>query len=191
MPSRLRLIACSVAVTGLALVAAACGDTTGLPRAVLPNGVDTVSLYALYGTPISAPSAYLLDGRQRLRTDESTGFDFVFNFDSLGRAVLLPTGAVGLVQASGLQRATVPFDSVKVAPTDGYRFAEPLVVDSGTVAIVRSRPTECGFGFIVPLYAKLEVLVIDRTATARRLGFRILVDENCGYRGLEPGLPQQ
>jgi len=27
--------------------------------------------------------------------------------------------------------------------------------------------------------------------TARRLDFEILVDQNCGYRGLELGLPQQ
>jgi hypothetical protein len=189
MPPRLRLVASSVAVTGLALVAAACGNTSGLPLAGLSNRVDTVSLYALFGTPISAPSAYQLDGRRPLRTDESTGFDFVFNFDSLGRAVLLPTGAVGLGQASGLQRATVPFESITLAPTDGYVFVEPFVVDSGTVAIVRSRPTECYLAFTVPLYAKLEVLAID--TSARRIGFKILVDQNCGYRGLEPGIPQQ
>ena len=38
--------------------------------------------------------------------------------------------------------------------------------------------------------AKLgRVLGVD--ATARRLNFEILVDQNCGYRGLEPGLPKQ
>jgi hypothetical protein len=188
MPPRLRLVA-SVAVTALALVTATCSDSTGLPRPALPNVVDTESLYALFGTPISAPSAYVLDGHQPVRTDESTRFDFVFNFDSLGRAVLLPTGAVGLGQASGLQRATVPFDSVKLAPIDGYVLAEPFVVDSGTVAIVRSQPTACFIGLTVPLYAKLEVVAID--TPSRRIGFKILVDENCGYRGLEPGLPQQ
>ena len=36
---------------------------------------------------------------------------------------------------------------------------------------------------------KLEVLAVD--STARRVDFKILVDENCDYRGLAPGIPQQ
>jgi hypothetical protein len=38
-------------------------------------------------------------------------------------------------------------------------------------------------------YAKLHVLAIDRAA--RRLDFEILTDINCGYRGLEPGVPKR
>jgi hypothetical protein len=40
----------------------------------------------------------------------------------------------------------------------------------------------------VPKYAKLEVLSFDEAA--RTVTFRILIDENCGFKGLEPGLPQ-
>ena len=174
----------------LGLLTAACGDDIGLPAAAIPNVVENFTLYALSGTPISAPSAFRLDAADKLvRTDRSAAFDFAFNFDALKRAVLLPTGAVGLGTGSGLQRIAVVFDSIKVAPTGGYVFDQPLVVDSGTVAIVRSRPVNCLFGATVPLYAKLEVLAID--TTARRLDFKILVDENCGYRGLEPGIPKQ
>jgi len=54
---------------------------------------------------------------------------------------------------------------------------------------VRSGATTCATGITVSLYAKLEVLAVD--STARRVDFKILVDENCGYRGLEPGIPQQ
>ena len=68
-------------------------------------------------------------------------------------------------------------------------FDQPLAVSAGTVAIVRSRPTNCLFGVTVSLYAKLLVVAID--PTARRIDFRIMVDQNCGYRGLAPGLPSQ
>src|SRR5205823_9390614 len=101
-------------------------------------------LFALFGTPIATPSAYdvtgRLSGHPLVRTDQTAAFDFAFNFDSLRRPVLLPTGAVGLGQSSGLQQASVSFDAIKVAPTSGYVFDKGLVVDSGAVVIVRSRP---------------------------------------------------
>jgi hypothetical protein len=49
---------------------------------------------------------------------------------------------------------------------------------------VRSRVT-CTIG--VPKYAKLEIVGFDDVA--RTVSFRILIDDNCGFRGLEPGLP--
>src|SRR5207249_1012875 len=52
-----RCAAPTVAVFGLALLAAACSNSTGLPAPIIPNVVDSsVSLYALFGTPISSPS---------------------------------------------------------------------------------------------------------------------------------------
>jgi len=193
MSRRCPLFAPTVAVTGLVVLAAACTDTNGLPAAGIDNVVDSTSLFALFGTPIATPSAYdvtgRLSGHPLVRTDQTAAFDFAFNFDSLRRPVLLPTGAVGLGQSSGLQQASVSFDAIKVAPTSGYVFDKGLVVDSGAVVIVRSRPTGCLFGVTVFTYAKLVVVAID--TTARRIDFRILVDQNCGYRGLEPGIPTQ
>ncbi len=187
MRSRRLPAALILAFTGLALLAA-CSEPLGLPLAHLVNEVDTVSLFALDGTPLFAPSAYELNGRSRIRTDQSPNFDFAFNVDALNRAVLLQTGSLGLGQASGILTVTTPFDSVKVAPSGGYEFAQPVVVDTGTVAVIRSRPQTCSFGATLYLYAKLRVLAID--IAARRIDFLILVDENCGYRGLEPGLPK-
>jgi len=193
MSRRCSWFASRVAVNGLVVLAAACSTTPGLPAAGITNVVDTTSLFALFGTPIATPSAYDLNGRLTghplVRTDQASAFDFAFNFDSLRRPVLLPTGAVGLGQSSGLQQASVPFDSIKVAPTGGYVLDRGLVVDSGAVVIVRSRPTGCLFGVTVFTYAKLVVVAID--TTVRRIDFRILVDQNCGYRGLEPGIPTQ
>ena len=189
MPSHRRTLTRHVVLTGLALLAAACGDTTGLPAPFFTNAVDTASLFALRGTALTLPSAYTLEGAQPVRTDQTTAFDFAFDFDSLGAPALFPTGAINLGLLSGLQRSTTSFDALKLAPTSGYIFDKPLALDTGTVVLVRSRPMQCLFGATVSLYAKLRVLGVD--STARRLDFEILVDQNCGYRGLEPGLPKQ
>jgi hypothetical protein len=185
MPARHRFVA--PALGGTVLVAlAACGEPLGFPPPRSQNVVDTVALFALDGTALATPSAYLLAGRQPVRTDQSANFDFAFNIDASDRVVLLPTGAVGLGQASGIQRAAQPFDSVKVAPSGGYVLDQAVPVDVNVVALVRSRPVGC-LGLSEPLYAKLRVLTIDRVA--RRMDFEILVNQNCGYKGLEPGFP--
>ena len=45
----------------------------------------------------------------------------------------------------------------------------------------------CSLG--VPYYAKMEILAID--APTRSMRFRIVTNVNCGYRGLELGLPKK
>ena len=91
-----------LALGGLAL-AAGCGSPLGLPRATFENKVDTVSLYALSGTPVSFPSAYSLQFNQPVRSDQTPALDFAFDIDSAGLAKLLPTGALRLGRASGIQ----------------------------------------------------------------------------------------
>jgi len=189
MPSHRRFVARSARVIGLALLVAACGDTSNLPAAFFTNCVDTVSLYALRGTDLRLPSAYTLEGARPVLMQQTTALDFAFDFDSLGAPALFPTGAINLGQLSGLQQSTTAFDAIKLAPTGSYVFDKPLALDTGTVVLVRSRPILCLFGTTVSLYAKLRVLVVD--STARRLDMEALVDQNCGYRGLEPGLPKQ
>jgi len=188
---RIRLLRhslCSL-VSALAVVAAACDETIGLPPAAFTNVEDTVSLFALDGTPLAAPSGYNIQSKTALRTDQTTSFDFAFNFTPAGAAVLLPTGALGLGRGSGIQVQRVPFDSVKTAPSGAYADTLPVAVDSGTVAVVRSRATQCVFGAIVFYYGKVQVLAID--TVARRIDLRVLVDQNCGYRDLEPGIPRR
>lgn len=173
----------------MAALAAACSSTTGLPAPSIANVVDTVSLYAIRGTPLNTPSAYALFGNQVIRIQESTLLDFAFDFDSLGEPALFPTGAIHLGTASGLQTTTTPFDSVTIAPTGNYVFDKATALGVGTVVLVLSRPTPCVFGVTTSLYGKLRVIRVD--STARRLDFEILANQNCGYRGLAPGLPTQ
>ena len=51
---------------------------------------------------------------------------------------------------------------------------------------MRSRPG-CSLGATIFYYAKLKVLAYD--AVDRRVDFEILVNANCGYRSLQPGVP--
>jgi hypothetical protein len=172
-----------------ALAAAACSDDFQLPPAALANELDTVSLYALTGTPVGVPSAYLLEFRRVVRTDQSAAFDFAFDITSAGDPVLFPTGPLGLGEGSGLQVAPQPFDSLTLAPVSGYVYDAAVAADSGAELLVQSRVTICNFGARASYYAKLRVLGVDQAA--RRIDFEILVNANCGYRGLEPGLPNR
>lgn len=171
-----------------ALLAAACGNNTGLPAASFPNIEDTVSLFALEGTPLSAPSGYVVQTKETVRTDQRGDFDFLFNITPAGQAVFVPAGGVGLARGSGIQLQSVAFDAITTAPTTAYADSAPVPVDSGSVLVVHSRPISCVVG-IVFYYGKIEVLAID--TIARRVDFRVLVNQNCGYRDLEIGIPKR
>ncbi len=184
------------AAVAAALVVAACGpDLTGLLPATYPNRTDTISVYALTGTPVSTPSAYVIwPTRQVLRTDQHSVFDVAFDIDSSGHALILPTGAMKLGRQSGVQVTTTLFDSVKTAPSSGYQIDSAVVLSVNSVAIVHSRAAQCSSDLspVHNYFAKLHVLDIDTTSgpNGRRIDLEILTDINCGYRGLEPGLPK-
>jgi hypothetical protein len=61
------------------------------------------------------------------------------------------------------------------------------------VAILHSRLVQCSYDYqpIHNYFAKLHVLGIDTTTgpNGRRIDLVILTNINCGYRGLDPGLP--
>jgi len=166
---------------------AACGDDFTLPPARAANEVDTAVVYALTGTAVGAPSGYQLEFRRVVRTDQTGAFDFAFDITPAGDPIFLPTGPLGLGEGSGLQISPTPFDSTAIAPTGGYVYDAPTAADSGADLLVQSRVTTCSFGGTASFYAKLRVLTVD--LVQRRADFEILVNTNCGYRGLEPGLP--
>jgi hypothetical protein len=181
------------ATAGL-VVAVACNNNLGLPPATIRNVTDTVTLYAVNGTPLSTPSGYAIIGANVVNTAQSSAFDFAYNIDSIGRPVFVPTGALRFVSSDtvnqpGFQYATTTFDNTTMAPTDGYEIDQPFLVDSNRVTIARSRAEICPDGTSASLYAKIAVLSIN--PVARTVTFQVLTDQNCGYRGLQPGLPQE
>jgi hypothetical protein len=99
----------------------------------------------------------------------------------------LPTGALGLGRRSGTQISGAEFDSLR-SVVSGYQADSAVVLTVNSVA-VHSRSVQCSFDYqpVHNYFAKLVVLAID--TLERRIDFRILTNINCGYRGLEPGLP--
>jgi hypothetical protein len=180
----------SLVLAVLLLAAAACSDTTGLPTASLTNAERTDTLYALVGTPVATPSGYALEGSRRVRTDLSVDFDFAYNVQSDGSPVFLPRAALGIDPTNtvnpGFLASSQTFEAIKVAPSNGYVTDRAIPIAVGQLYVVRSRVT-CTIG--VPKYAKLEVVAIDDVA--KLVAFRVLTDDNCGFKGLEPGLPKR
>ena len=168
-------------------VVVACSDSTA-PTATLTNVERSDTLYSLIGTPVATPSGYALDGGRRVRTDLTDAFDFAYNVEADGRHVFIPRGAFGIDSSNtvnpGFQLQSKTFDEITTAPSNGYVSTDVVPIAVGDRYVVRSRIT-CSIG--VPQYAKLEIVSFDDVA--KTVAFRILIDENCGFRGLEPGLP--
>ena len=172
------------------VMVAACGDDLTLPPATFENVVDTVVLSALTGTPIGDASGYDVVFAETVRTDRNSAFDFAFDVDAGGVARIHPAGTLGLSAEAGVLRSTQGFDEITTAPLEGYVADSALAVEAGTVFVVRSRSTnaQCLLNTLLPRYGKFHVLAVDRLA--RTITLELLVDLNCGYRGLEPGTPE-
>ena len=179
-----------------ALMAAAalsgCGDPLSLLPAQIENREDTVTVWAATNTAINLPSGYNILGRQRVRLDQVSTFDFIYDVDPAGRTILLPLGAVVNTGTSGgipgFQETPTPFDQITIAQQLGYVTKDTVPTGVGKVYYVRAiQDGSCSLG--VPYYAKMEVLSID--APTRSMTFRIVTDINCGYRGLELGIPKK
>ncbi|MGH7508567.1 MAG: hypothetical protein ACREMZ_03760 [Gemmatimonadales bacterium] len=172
------------------LAGAGCSDSNGLPDPTFENIERTDTLWALVGTPVSTPSGYALDGGRRIRTDLSVEFDFAYNIENEGRHVFLPRAALGIDTANavnpGLQPRDESFEAITSAPGDGYITDEPVPIAVGQRYVARSRVT-CALG--VPKYGKLEIIELDEVT--RMVAFRVLINDNCGFRSLEPGLPDR
>lgn len=175
-----------------AALAQACGDPLSLSPAVFDNREDTVTVWAATGTPIHLPSAYSIARRSRIRLDQTSTFDFIYDISPGGRRVFVPLAALvpteGTAGTPGLQETTTPFNSITLAEQLGYVIKDSVEAVRGHVYYARSTlDGTCALG--IPYYAKLEILSFD--SAARSVTFRILTNINCGYRGLQHGLPKK
>lgn len=176
----------------LAVTLTGCSDPNVLPDPTLPNAVDTLGLYAVSGTDVWRPSGYALTERRVVRLDQTTTADFAYQITPDGRHILLPGALVGQASATGsnpgLRVVDSTFEELTVAPTNGYLTADTIDIAVGTVFLIRGRvAVTCFYGY--PTYGKGEILSFD--AGARAVLFRVLVNGNCGYKSLEPGLPKR
>jgi hypothetical protein len=173
----------------LVLASLACGDDRFLADPSIENVVDTVTLGALRHTPLSLPSGFSVSQASAVfTTGTQLSVDFLYDLDSTGAPVFVPAQVAELLPVSatnpGFKVTTTPFDSILIASRNGYVIDQLIPIDTGDVFLVRSL-IRCSLG--VPHYGKLRVTAIDTTANT--VTFLVLVNQNCGYRGLEPGLP--
>lgn len=169
---------------------AACDDPFGLPDPTIANDVDTLTVFALTNSDIGEPIAFDMVDEEVAVPEFSDQFDFVFDIDGED-AVIMPAGSLGLTRGAGLQIVTdSTFAAIRLAAPDGYNLDTAVTVSAGTVFVARSRSTSqrCLIGNIAR-FGKFEILSVD--PAERTITFRTMVNLNCGYRGLEPGLPAE
>jgi hypothetical protein len=181
-------------VAAVALVTAA-GCQYNPAAAQFPSVVDSITVYALNGTPPSSPVGLDFKTGAAVRLSSSFIFDVAFDLDSTGRVDILPVRVVanGLasVRSVGLQQINAKYDDYTQAFTSGYRYDTTLVVPVGTtVGINPLDGTLCTvYSIGTSYYAKL--IVDSVNAATRALYVRVTTDPNCGYRTLEPGVPKK
>jgi hypothetical protein len=170
---------------------AACGDDDSLPDPTTENIVDTVTVGSLTDTPITTGSGFAVSAGTAIRTDLDARFDFAYDIQGppeTGLKVILPLAALGISSGGtaepGVMRREEAFDDIEAAPSNGYLTDEAVPVALGERYIVRSRVV-CDIG--VPVYAKIEIIGFENNS----LVLKRLKNVNCGYRGLEPGLPDR
>jgi hypothetical protein len=192
-------------VSSLALISAtvagvsACNDPNA--NTTIVNVIaDTLTAFALTGTPPSFPAGFLASSGAVTRADGSFNFDVAFDIDASNNVIVYPQKLVGVpcvvgalncggaagAKPVGLQRLTGQFDSVVRAPDSGYQFDSSFVVKPGEgLAMQVQSASECTFSISSIMYSKM---IVDSIDTGRRaIYFRSVVDPNCGFRNLVAG----
>lgn len=173
--------------------AAACGDPTRA-NAELEVKIDTIALYALNGTPTSAPVGFSVLDRRLYALNAGFGFDVALDIDAQRRVVLYPvrTVASGIVNARsvGVRTVSESFEALTRAPRGDYKRDSAVVVNIGQTAAIEVPQVVCQYSPMgVSVYAKL---VVDSVRTDdRRIFLRIGTNPNCGFRSLVPGIPKE
>jgi hypothetical protein len=174
---------------GIALGAVACSDPNENTN-VLTVVADTLTVYALSGTAPSFPAGYYTATGAVTRVDGSFNFDIAFDIDATNKVVVYPQRLVGVsaigAKPVGMQRLSVPFDSLERAPAGGYVFDSSFVVTPGEGLVLQVQANaECSLAFSTLRYTKLVVDSID--VPRRAIFFHSVHNPNCGYRTLVPG----
>jgi len=171
-----------VAIAGLS----ACGNSTEPTLIPVPDEPREALLVDVSSGALSDPSAFDLISAEPVRTDQFSGWDFVFQIADDDSSLLWPRAAiVEEDEDAGLQRMSVSFEALREAPESGYTHVDSLPAAVGDVFAVQSR-RDPAFGTIrCRRFAKVEVLEID--AAAGTFSFRHLVNPNCEQRTLVPG----
>lgn len=168
----------------------ACGDLT---QSILPTrdvAEDTLTVFPLRGSPLSAPTALDLLALRTLRVGDAA-YDLAID-TAAGAALLYPSQLIdNLAPRTGLLEVTPPFESILEAPTSGYQDTAAVALAAGETVIVRAR-NACTGGFPGRdfFYAKVQLLELGSSSGFRTARFRIRTNPNCGFRSFADGLPE-
>src|ERR687886_810936 len=94
-----KLLRLGLAGAAVAGALSACGDPLAV-KANFETVTDTLTVFALTGTPVVAPSALNTYQHRTLRPEAGATHDVVFDIDASGRVVLYPAQLIG-GQAAG------------------------------------------------------------------------------------------
>ena len=162
---------------------------------------DTLTAYALSGTPPSFPAGYSAAGRGVRRADGNFNFDVAFDIDAANKVIVYPQRFVGVpcIQGApncggvlgakrvGLQRLAVPFDDLGRAPNGGYALDSTFVLAPGEGLTMQVQDgQDCSLFLSTVHYTKLVIDSVD--AGRRAVFFRAVHNPNCGYRSLVAGV---
>lgn len=176
------------------LAASACGGPTEI-KASSNTIAATVTVFALNGaSPVQASALALVGSPRAIRMMADYQFDLAVDFDATGAARLIPVNRVASsailppARLVGLQKLTSSYDDITRAPNGGYVNNADLPIAVGDVGVIQSlNHPYCANAYYVAqdIYAKFVVDAINPVDRSVRL--RLVVDPNCGFRGLETG----
>ena len=176
----------SATTLALAVVLTACGDSTEPVQIPLPEEATQAMVADFITGDLLDPSGFDVITRNVVRTDQVTGWDFVYLLDEELGPALVTRGSYILDEdeQSGVQVVPVAFEDLVEAPESGYITTEPIPISEGGVFVTRSRD-DLAFGSLrCRYYGKFSVDEIDE-----ELGFMTfshLINPNCESRNLNP-----
>ena len=168
----------------------ACQDVTRSIDPTTDVAEDTLIVFPLRGSPLSAPTALDLYTLRTLRVGEGT-YDLAID-TTAGAAVLYPSQLIDNEAAdTGLLEVASTFESITEAPTAGYQDTVAVALNVGETVIVRARNL-CTGGFPGRdfFYAKVQLLELGTSSGFATARFRIRTNPNCGFRSFADGLPE-
>ena len=183
-------------LAGAAAVAvlSGCDDATALP-AQFENRLTTATVFAFSGTPATLPSGLMLRSRLPVRLDATFAFDIAFDINDAGEVVvytqrrianeLVPTHPVGLIVSDD------PFADVTRAPVEGFYYDSLVVLPAGKTLLVDNLERTCDQFSILGQNIRGKISVDSVNLAERAIHLKMIVNQNCGFRVLTPGLPPE
>ncbi len=183
-----RFLALAIAMFAVA----ACEDITRSIAPTIEVTEDTLTVFTLRGSPLSAPTALDLFRLRALRVGDA-GLPYDIAVDtSAGTVVLYPSQLIdNEAPPTGILEVTSPFEDITEAPTQGYVDTVAVSILPGETVVIRARNACAGnFPGRDFFFAKLQLLELGSSAGHRTARFRIRSNPNCGFRSFADGLPE-